>query len=236
MGIRLSELWWPWFKANVWSLLAGVVAFGLNDALKGWLVPDELGARIRVYPFFLVFAVAVYYAITAAAEWAYARRLFGQAGLDLAAGKVLKVVLLANAASYLVLGPLFVYHEFPRSEIAEFSPDSRWARRPGLTVLAVGAKGHLEASRVDGQTWRVVVPHEVRDYVVSGEGERLTIRDPAGRFSVGQAVFLVGGEEVLLELGGRVHLLDVAGRRLGPVMSGHSFIVLDPLFSKGADF
>src|SRR5258708_37311715 len=47
LGIKLSELWPSWFKANVWSLLAGVPALILTEALTGWFLPAELGRRGR---------------------------------------------------------------------------------------------------------------------------------------------------------------------------------------------
>ena len=53
LGIKFSELWPLWFKANVWSLLAGIPALVLNEALTGWFLPAELGRRVRTYPFFL---------------------------------------------------------------------------------------------------------------------------------------------------------------------------------------
>ncbi len=181
IGARFSELWWPWFKANVWSLLSGIPVLFVNGALKEWWVPTELGARLSVYPIFLVVSILVYLLATVLVEFLYARKLVREAEPPIAKGRLLKAVVLANVASYVVLGPAFFALEYPRTDIREFTANTVWASQPTLTVLAVGPEGRLVRADLNGQGQRVVIPHVVQDYVVSsnltsalyrGEGDR----------------------------------------------------------------
>jgi hypothetical protein len=85
----------------------------------------------------------------------------------------------------------------------------------------------------------------LRLYVLGGWGSRLSIsrdkervvqvNDPAGGLWVQQAVFL-DDNEVLVELGGYVYLVDIAVKRMGPVMRGEKAIVLSGAYSKRLDF
>lgn len=182
LGIKFSELWPSWLKANVWSLLAGIPALILNEALTGWFLPAELGRRVRAYPLFLVLFIFVFFAATCLAEFLYARRVVRKAGVQVRRCAMVRGVVLANLASYAVLGPVYFFIEYPRMEIREFMPDARWAKEPKLTVVAVGAGGRLESASADGQNHRVVVPHEVRDYVVSADLAQVLYRGAGDRF------------------------------------------------------
>jgi hypothetical protein len=85
----------------------------------------------------------------------------------------------------------------------------------------------------------------LRLYVLGGWGSRLSIsrdrqrvmqvNDPAGGLGVHQAVFL-DDNEVLVELGGYVYLVDISTRRMGPVMRGESAIALTGAYLKQHDF
>jgi len=182
LGVRFSELWWPWFKANVWSLLSGIPILFVNSALKEWWVPTELGARVSVYPAFLVACILVYLLATVLVEFLYARRLVRESEGHIAKGKLLKAVLVANLASYAVLGPVFYALEYPRTDIHEFTANTLWANQPQLTVVAVGSEGHLEAANLSGQNRRVVIPHRVQDYVVSSNLAQALYRGDRDRF------------------------------------------------------
>jgi hypothetical protein len=115
----------------------------VNGALKEWWVPTELGARISVYPIFLVVSILVYLLATVLVEFLYARKLVCEAEPPIAKGRLLKAVVLANVASYVVLGPAFFALEYPRTDIREFTANTAWASQPTLTVLAVGPEGRL---------------------------------------------------------------------------------------------
>jgi hypothetical protein len=59
----------------VWSLLGGIPALIVNSVLLDRCVPAELGARVRVYPVFLVVSILVFFSATVLVELLYARRL-----------------------------------------------------------------------------------------------------------------------------------------------------------------
>ncbi len=182
LGVKSSELWSSWFKANVWSLFAGIPALVLNEALTGWFLPAELGRRIRAYPFFLVLFIFVFFAATCVVEFLYARRVVRQRGVHVERVAMAKGVLLANLASYALLGPVYIFLQYPRTDVREFTVDARWAKDPELTVLALSPNGRLEAATVGGQNHRVIVPHEVRDYVVSTDLAQVLYRGAGDRF------------------------------------------------------
>lgn len=197
LGVRFADLWWPWFKANLWSLLSGIPVLVVNGGLKEWWVPTELGARVRVYPIFLVVSIAIYLLATVLVEFLYARRLMREAEPRIATGKLLKAVALANVASYVVLGPIFFALEYPRSDIREFTANTVWTSQPALTVLAVGPEGRLERADLNGQDRRVVIPHVVQDYVVSSNLTSALYRGEGDRFFL----FLSGTNVAIPELG-----------------------------------
>jgi len=167
--MRFLELWPSWFKANVWSLVAGIPALMLNEALTGWFLPGELGQRNRAYPLFLLLFILVFFSATCFAEFLYGQRIMRKSGAHIGRAALFKGVLLANLVSYAVLGPVYFLIEYPRSGIQEFAPDTSWFKNPALTVLAVDHNGQLEAATTGGHNSRIIVPHEVQDYVLSAD-------------------------------------------------------------------
>jgi len=197
LGIKFSELWPPWFKANVWSLLAGIPTVVLNEALTGWFLPGELGRRHRAYPFFLALFILVFFAFTCLVEFLYARKIVRKTGVQVGRTTMAKGVLLANLASYIVLGPVYFFIEYPRTDVREFKSGTSWVKNGTLTVVAIGAKGQLEAATADGRNHRVVVPHEVRDYVLSADLAQVLYRGAGDRFYL----FKGGTNQPVPELG-----------------------------------
>ena len=67
--MRFLELWPSWFKANVWSLVAGIPALMLNEALTGWfLLPLLYGEQARpAYPVLLILMVG--YGFASIFQW-----------------------------------------------------------------------------------------------------------------------------------------------------------------------
>ena len=182
LGIKLSDLWWPWFKANVWSLLGGIPALVINELLAGWLLPTELVRRFQVYPLFLVLFAAVFFAATWLVEFVCARSIVRRQGVKVERATLVKAVLLANVASYAILGPAFCVLQYPRPEVREFTRDTRWAKQPALAVVAVGPTGRLETATADGKNHRVILPYEVRDFVVSADLKTVLYRGQDDRF------------------------------------------------------
>lgn len=182
LGVRWRELWPWWFKANVWSLLAGIPAWMISGMLDERFLPDELGHRFRVYPWFLLLHVGVYFAATCLTEALYTRKIVRETELKADWRALIRAVVIANLASYAVLGPAYVAMAWPKAGVQEFAADTRWTKQPELTVVAVGPGGQLEAATADGRNRRVVVPHEVRDYVVSADLRQVLYRGKEDRY------------------------------------------------------
>lgn len=182
LGVRWRELWPWWFKANVWSLLAGIPAWMISGMLDERFLPAELGHRFRVYPRFLLLHVGVYFAATCLMEALYTRKIVRETQLKADWQALIRAVVIANLASYAVLGPAYVAMAWPKSGVQEFAADTHWAKQPELTVVAVGPGGQLEAATADGRNRRVVVPHEVRDYIVSADLRQVLYRGKEDRY------------------------------------------------------
>jgi hypothetical protein len=112
---------------------------------------------------------------------------------------IIKGVLLANLASYAVLGPVYFLLDYPRTDIREYTSDTSWVKEATLAVVALGPNGQLEAATADGHSHRVVVPHEVRDYVVSADLTQVLYRGTADQFYL----FNNGTNQAIPELGFR---------------------------------
>jgi len=65
---------------------------------------------------------------------------------------------LANLASYAILGPVYFFIEYPRTEIHEFMADARWAKEPKLTVVAIGQADDWRRRAQTAKTPGVVPP------------------------------------------------------------------------------
>src|ERR1051326_3524849 len=182
LGIRFSELWWPWFKANAWSLLSGIPVLVINGVLSDRFLPTELGQRLRLYPSFLVLCIVVFFVATCLVEFLCSRRIARMSEVRVPSGPLAKAVVLANLVSYAVLGPIFYFIEYPRTDVREFTSNTDWARPPGLIVVAVGPNGILQAATADGLNRRVIVPHEVRDFVLSADLAHVLYRGSDDRY------------------------------------------------------
>jgi len=182
LGVRWRELWPWWFKANVWSLLAGIPAWMISGMLDERFLPAELGHRFRVYPWFLLLHIGVYFVATCLTEALYTRKIVRETELKADWRALMRAVVIANLASYAVLGPAYVAMAWPKAGVQEFAADTRWAKQPELTVVAVGPGGQLEAATADGRNRRAVVPHEVRDYVVSADLRQVLYRGQEDRY------------------------------------------------------
>ena len=197
IGMKFGDLWPRWFMANVWSLLAGIPALMLNDALTGWFLPTELDRRFRAYPFFLLLFILVYFTATCLAEILYARRIVRKTGLPVTLATIAKGVLWSNLAAYAVLGPLYFAIGLPRTEVREFSPKAHWSKQPSLMVVAVGKDGQLEAQDVGDRNHQVVVPFAVQQYVVSADLTQVLYRGTNDRYFL----FAHGTNQLLPDVG-----------------------------------
>ena len=156
------------FFANVWSLLAGIPTKVLNAFLYAHLLPDDIPGFFARYPFAVAIGSLVYFVVTLLVEGAYAFRWQRRKELGLAGTQIWRGVLLANAATYVVLAPLHYYATRPGCEIREFFKDTRWTSQPTVKVIFTDATNHhLKSALLDGSAGETIVPMPTTDYLVS---------------------------------------------------------------------
>ncbi len=155
-------------RANIWSLVAGIPTKLVNSMLYTSLLPRDLPAYFDRYPFAIACGTAVYFAVTVVVESLCAARWITEHGLKISRGHLWGAVLIANLATYVVVAPLHYHLTRPIQHITQFSSDTRWYTATADKVLFVqAATGHLKVVNPDGSSEQVIVPHLVRDYLVS---------------------------------------------------------------------
>lgn len=190
LGVRWRELFAPLLRANIWSLLAGLPIAILNGALAGWLLPDEFVRRMHAYPIALAIGALNYYLASCLVEYLWFRRRIREQ-IDRLGKPLLRGVVLANLASYAVLGPVYWFLAQPKHSVKEFTLGTEWARRPPTDVVYLTPAGSLSAIRTDGSAARVLVTNQMADFVVSEDLGTVLFRTASNHY------FLASHSEVI---------------------------------------
>lgn len=235
--IRVGELFRFVFRANCWSLAAGVPTKILNAFLYAWWLPRDIPSFFAWYPAAVAAGTLIYFLVTVLVELACAAR-WKPAGKAPLPGRTRWMgILAANVATYAVLGPLHYYATLPTSEVREFTQDVKWSTHPETAVVYVDSDdSHLKLIRLDGSPARTIVPATVKDYLISsdttvclyrGEAGALVLYQPSSasshlvlktdeRFRMNQVAFSPSAAFVAFasEKDGFIEVVDVrAGRR-----------------------
>ncbi len=166
------------FRANCWSLLAGIPVLFLSYWIHDRMVPEDLPGYSVKEPLAFSTVALIYFLATVMVEGATAFRWLRRSETALPANTTWKGVLLANLATYAVLAPLFYYTSHPISPIREFASNAAWSSHPKVKVVFIdGQDGRLKSVCVDGSDRETVVPMKVRDYLVSGDLKTCLFRD-----------------------------------------------------------
>ncbi len=226
-ALVLRRLWGPpWqelcrltFRANVWSLLAGIPVKMLNAWIYSRIVPTDIPGYFATYPWAAVLGAAVYFLVTLGVESLIAVRWVRREGYEVARGALWKGIFLANCATYAVVAPLHFYFTQPRHELTELTRDVRWTQNSGMQVLCSDVpSGHLVVVQLGSGVSATLVPEVVRDYLVSGDlalvlfrgddnhlylyrsgrGERTLIWRARERFLMNQVAFSPSGQYVAI--------------------------------------
>ncbi len=151
--------------ANIASLLAGIPVAIFDECLHYWLLPSDLAPYFRAFPWVVALGTLVYFAVTVLVEFGVVYRWSKRRSLGLGMKRVALTVLLANLATYAVLGPLNYFVTRPTSDVREFTDTSAWAAKPLTTLYYIDEPGHrLSSIASDGTGKRVIVPAEVKTY------------------------------------------------------------------------
>ena len=159
------------FRANCWSLVAGIPVKILNSVIYGILLPRDIPAFFARYPFAVAVGTLAYFIITILVELNCAIRWRRRREASVAQRSLWRGILLANLATYAVLAPLHYYGTRPIHDVQQFAHDARWAGHPETEVVFTDSENeHLKVTRLGGTTETTIVPARVRDYLISSNG------------------------------------------------------------------
>lgn len=182
LGIPFSELWFSWFKANVWSLFSGIPAMFICASLGDWLSPDDFQQRLRSYPWMLTLYVLFFFMLTCLVEWLYTRRIIRIAEIQVPWKRTVKGVIYANLASYVILGPVYIFMQDWSPQGLIFTPDASWSSNATTTVVAINPHGQLESCQINGRKHRILLEGPVCDYVISEDLNQILYSNPKGQW------------------------------------------------------
>ena len=180
-GISFRSLAKPVLWANCWSLLAGIPTMFLNAALYEYLLPNDLAGYFARYAFAVTLGTLIYYSITVLVETVSLTRWLKRESLSKTRTKFWLGVLIANAATYAVLGPLHYFETRPINDVAEFTTNTQWAKQPPTRLVYIdSASGHLNSIFSDGSKPTTLVPIPVKDYLVTSNLDLVLFHDQEG--------------------------------------------------------
>lgn len=179
MGLR--ELLRCVLLANCWSLLAGIPVKLFNAWLYSLMLPADLAGFFARYPFALFLGTVVYFVVTWLVESRYLLKWLERQEHTSIRSRVRSAVLLANLATYSVLGPVHYFATRPVHNIREFTMDTRWASQPPAQIIYVDTQTkHLKSVHSDGSRPDTIVPLPVVDYQLSSDLNLCVFRGPDG--------------------------------------------------------
>lgn len=137
------------FRANCWSLAAGIPTKILNAFLYGVLLPRDIPGFFARYPFAVGLGTLIYFVVTVLVELACAIRWRRTNEASLSQQTLWTGILLANVATYAVLAPLHYYATRPMNDVREITQDVRWSSHPDTQVVFTDSEdGHLKITRL----------------------------------------------------------------------------------------
>jgi hypothetical protein len=167
------------FLANCCSFIAGIPTKALNAWLYSYLLPVDLINYFKRYPFAIAGGTGVYFVVTVLVEWGCMRWWLKKSNLPNL--RLWRGVLIANTATYLVLGPLHYFGTRPFQNVRDYTADTQWAEKPQSQVIYIDSKsGHLKSILSDGSKAHTVAPVSTTNYLVSSDLRAIWIQDPAG--------------------------------------------------------
>ncbi len=168
--IPFRELTRCTFKANCWSLVAGIPVKFFNAWLYSLILPLHLAGFFARYPYAVILGTLVYFLVTWLVEARYSMKWLEREGHAYFRSRVWSGVLLANLATYVVLGPVHYVATRPTHNIREFTADTRWASQPPARLLYLDSETrHLKSIFSDGTNPETIVPLPMMDYLVSAD-------------------------------------------------------------------
>jgi hypothetical protein len=179
--IPFKQLVRPVFLANCWSLVAGIPVKILNATIYSYLLPYDLAGYFARYPLAITVGTLVFLVVTILVEAVSLSRWLKREFLVRTRARIWLGVLVANIATYAVLGPLHYLGTRPVHDVKEFSTDTAWAKQPPTQIVYIDSEsGHLKSIYSDGSKPATLVPQAVKDYLVTSNLDLVLFHDQQG--------------------------------------------------------
>ncbi len=164
LAIPYRQALWVMLSANLFSLLAGIPVKLANSVMYQSILPVKLGSYFRLYPFAVLLGTLNYFVVTVLVEYVDVAVWCRKKKINITRGQLMRLILVANCATYVVLAPLYYWLTKPQNDIRHFTDDSDWAETPSVQILYVNSEGHLFSIQSDGTNQHELIPDKVRDY------------------------------------------------------------------------
>ncbi len=156
------------FKANAWSLLAGIPTKILNAWLYVFILPSDIPGYLSRYPFAIAIGSSIYFLVTLVVEGVSALRWRTRNAFDITSSTIWRGILWANLVTYAVLAPLHYFLTQPTTQLTEFTTHTRWASQPQTEILFIEPTTQfLRSIRLNGTEAQTIVPVPMADYLIS---------------------------------------------------------------------
>ena len=171
--------------ANIVSgIIGGCLFFFVPINLSGSADRNDLYAHVHQFFAASLIAYGVYYAFSVFIEWLYGIDWKRKNQPNILKKDLLKALIAANIVSYLVLVPIHYYFHSPWRQVRSVTQDTVWATQPPADVLYLDKDAqNLWTIKSDGSGNRLLVPHPMKQYLVSADLEQVVF------FSEGKQLF-----------------------------------------------
>ncbi len=171
--------------ANIVSgIIGGCLFFFVPIHLSGNADRNDLYAYVHQFFAASLIAYAVYYVFSVLIEWLYGIDWKRKNQPNILKKDLLKAFIEANIVSYLVLVPIHYYFHSPWQQVRSVTQDTAWAIQPPVDVLYLDKDTqNLWTIKTDGSGNRLLVPHPMKQYLVSADLEQVVF------FSEGKQLF-----------------------------------------------
>lgn len=171
--------------ANIVSgIIGGCLFFFVPINLSGNADRNDLYAYVHQFFAASLIAYGVYYAFSVFIEWLYGIDWKRKNQPNILKTDLLKSFIAANIVSYVVLVPIHYYFHSPGHQVHSVTQDTAWAIQPPADVLYLDKDTqNLWTVKTDGSGNRPLVPHPMKQYLVSADLEQVVF------FSEGKQLF-----------------------------------------------
>ena len=155
--------------ANIISTLAGGLLLMFQDVIiHGTGIRESIPAFVRGYRWVGPLLIAVYFMKSVLVEglWLTRRRFLEK--IERRGSGVLRVVLVGNVFSYLIVGPLFYITTRPHFAGMETTFDASWTANPEMVVYYIDRDDeHVKRMQLNGQDAQTLIPFPAWSFLVS---------------------------------------------------------------------